>query len=392
MTRARATLTNDEKARQGTAVIHTERYEPILAACQDIQRRRDRAARPVLSGQILARVGPETSNAELLAHIIAEALLRRIDHNLVESKNIYLESFDIPQIELFMALARAVPLVPASHAVANHHLAFALRRESRAGLLEIGAGRGVQLRLLLRSLREDPGRLERLRVVAVDPDPMNLAVTTHLAEALSRSLPFTLEVHAAQCLIERIDDAEFRDFAAWLGSHTAVNAAFTLHHTAHALHDHDFRTRLLARLRDHFAPMVFTLAEPHANHDTEMLARRLHESWQHFGAVFELIDRSEVPPAHRFVIKEKFFGRELRDIFGTSDLFRSERHESFESWLFRLAKAGFEPTEQPHPATVDLPSYCSASFDEGLVRLGLGALPVVAVFTQRARRRRESIV
>ena len=85
----------------------------------------------------------------------------------------------------------------------------------------------------------------------------------------------------------------------------------------------------------------------------------------------------------RFVIKEKFFGREIRDIFGTSDYFRCERHEPYESWLLRFAKAGFVPYE-PIAVPIELPAYCTADVSPGLVRLGYRDLALIAVFAYRS--------
>lgn len=365
-------------------MIYPESYETFLQACQDIQRRRERAAKPALNALLLPRVGPEASNVELLGHIIAEALLRRIDRNLVESKNIYLETFDIPQIELFASLGAAVPLVPASHSIANQYLCQVLRERAEGSLFEIGVGRAIQLTAFLRMLQANPGKLERLRIVSLDPDPSNLATAEASVAALRPKLPFEVELNSVEGLLENFDDARLHSLASWLGPGTTVNTSFTFHHTMHPLNDSEFRTRLLTRLERFFRPSVFTLIEPHANHDTEALARRFHEAWGHFGTVFDLIDRSSVQADHRFVIKEKFFGRELRDIFGTSDMFRCERHENYEQWLFRLAKAGFEPFAQREPVRIDLPDYCYSRASEGIVRIGYSETPVVAIMASQS--------
>jgi hypothetical protein len=123
----------------------------------------------------------------------------------------------------------------------------------------------------------------------------------------------------------------------------AINAAYALHHTPRAERP-GAADPPAAPARHVLRPRVFTLIEPSANHDTEQLTRSGSTAcWEHFGTVFDLVDRSDASPLEKFAIKEKFFGREVRDILGTSDTFRCERHEPYESWLLRLTKAGLRP-------------------------------------------------
>jgi hypothetical protein len=121
-----------------------------------------------------------------------------------------------------------------------------------------------------------------------------------------------------------------------------------------------------------------TLVEPHSNHDTEELTKRVHHSWEHFGNVFSLVDESSIAVSHKYLIKGKFFAREIRDIFGVSDHFRCERHELYDSWLLRLFKAGFKPVDLGE-VSVKLPPYCQHDISEGLVRLNYNDVTIVAM-------------
>ena len=127
-------------------------------------------------------------------------------------------------------------------------------------------------------------------------------------------------------------------------------------------------------------PLVFTLVEPNSNHDTEELPRRLHNSWQHFGCLFHCIDESDLDPENKFLIKEKFFGREVRDIFGVSDRFRCERHELYDSWFASSEAGGDEALSTGFDPAVDLPAGCTAVISEGIARLNYRETTVVAVF------------
>lgn len=357
-------------------MLYEDRYKLILSACQDIRRHRELVAKPVIASQLLDELDVDVPSDALLSHIVAESLLRRIDRNLLAGRNLYLQSEDRPQIDLFCLLQRAIPPVPQGYAIANQYLLHALRASATPALLEIGIGKGQQVARLLQTLAEDPGQARRVRVIALDPNHNVLTEAAAAIDALRPSLPFEVEIYPLSKLIETCSEADFARVAELGEGNLVINAAYTLHHTVRR--DSESRTRLLTRLRS-LQPRVFTLVEPSSDHDTEHLTKRMHHCWQHFATVFDLVDRSDASPDEKFAIKEGFFGREVRDILGTSDAFRCERHEPLESWLLRLKKAGFAP----HPGIdldIELPEYCGAKITPGLVRLSYRGVPLVAVF------------
>ncbi|HEY0135784.1 MAG TPA: GRAS family protein, partial [Nannocystis sp.] len=277
-------------------------------------------------------------------------------------------------------LRKAIPVLPQAYAIANQHLVHTLRGIRSAALLDIGIGKGAQVVTILRTLGAEPGALRRLRIVALDPSASNLAEAKSAIEAAVSQmpgLPFTVEIAQLRGLIERWEPAALQHTIGAVDG-VAINAAYALHHTTHPPNDQQARTDLLRRLAG-LRPRVFTLVEPNANHDTELLTKRVHSCWQHFGAVFDLVDRSDASPREKLAIKDKFFGREVRDILGTSDTFRCERHEPYESWLLRLTKAGLKP-HPPIKLDITLPDYCWATEREGLVRLGYRDQALIAAF------------
>ena len=159
-------------------MIFERRYQTFLSACQDIVRRRERLAKPVIGDLLLQEVDARVPNHALISHIMAEALLRRIDRNLVEAKNIYLQRFEISQIDLFYLMTQGNPLVAESHRIANQLLASGLKAHKEAVLIDIGIGKGIQIEALLARLERDPGDLKSLHIVAIDPNPDNLQKAT----------------------------------------------------------------------------------------------------------------------------------------------------------------------------------------------------------------------
>jgi hypothetical protein len=362
-------------------MIFQERYDRILGACEDLRRHRGEIAKSAVGGMLAGRVDAETPDEELLSHLCAAAMLRRMDRAIVPRRDIYLQRFELSQIDLFYTMCSVYPQVPAGHRIANQLLAAELRGHERATLLDVGIGRGLQILALLRGLAAEPGRLRRLDVVGVDPDGDNLDA---VAAGIDRALPLgglDVRFHRIEKLLEECDEGDY-DAVRGIGGGIAVNAAYSLHHTQHPPRDRGARTELVRRLAS-LRPRLFTLVEPSADHDTESLPARLSSCWEHFGAVFELISRADADPARKLAVKETFFGREIADIVGTSDAFRCERHEPYEAWLLRLAKAGLEPAETC-AARVGLPSYCEGSVGEGIVRLGYRGQCLVAVFAYRS--------
>ncbi|MBI4953906.1 MAG: hypothetical protein HY908_17915 [Myxococcales bacterium] len=347
---------------------------------------RQRLAQPRVEALVRGRVDAETANEDLLAHLVAESLLRRIDRNLLESKNIYVERYAVPQIVMFYRLARAIPFIAAGHMLANEWLIQALAGHREVTVLDIGIGLGTQMRALLEALAKRSPGLERLRLVAIDPAEASLDGCRENLVAEAGWLPFEMSFHPIHAAIESLGPAQLGRVVELCRGPLGVNAAFALHHTTHAPGDTSVRTRVLAALAA-LRPEVVTLVEPHANHDTESLPERIHGAWRHFGPTFELIDASSLDAESRFTIKETFFGRELRDIFGVSDAFRCERHEPYDSWLLRLARAGFEPATLLAPPEVALPPSCALTLADGIARLSFRDTVIVAVLGYRPRRR-----
>ena len=156
--------------------IHAEQetYEAFFHACRQMMTHRQALAYPVLEDFILRHEVFGTPNAALLSHIMAESLFKRLDSNLLEGKNIYVQSFDIPQIKMFYKMAKALPHVFVSHDIANQHLAQGMRETREVTFLELGIGKGVQLWKLLTLLMLDWNcREQHVRVIGVDPDPAN---------------------------------------------------------------------------------------------------------------------------------------------------------------------------------------------------------------------------
>jgi hypothetical protein len=364
-----------EKRRE--AVIYQENYEQLIDICKQITSHRQLLAKPRIEQLILQRVNSDLANAQLLSHLISESLMRRIDRQLVESKNIFVQEFDIPQTELFYSMAEAVPFVYVGHDLANQVLEREVGDLDAFTMLDIGIGNGAQVIKLLDALAGKGGQLKSVRVIGVDPVEKNLGAARLRIERAAKKYPFEVDFRSLRTLVEELTDDDLQSIRDSAGGNLIINSAFAFHHTGHPLNDTRARTELLRRLAS-LKPRILTLVEPNSNHDTEELTKRVHHSWEHFGNVFALVDEAAIDASHKYLIKGKFFAREIRDIFGVSDHFRCERHELYDSWLLRLFKAGFKPVDLGE-VSVGLPPYCRYDISEGLVRLNYNDTTIVAV-------------
>jgi hypothetical protein len=324
------------------------------------------------------QISYKTPNEKLLLHIFISALVARMDRKSINTKNIYLHKFDIPQIVLFYEMIKAYPQVACSHFIANQYIEHAINKMLMFTVFDIGIGKGKQIESLINTICKKNLNIRQINIIGLDPDINNIRSTEELFERLKSEVYFDLNYYPICNLLENFTAGDYEFIKDIAGENLIINAAYSLHHISHPINDADYRTDIFCKLKS-LRPRLFTLIEPNSNHDIELLSRRARNCWNHFSTVFTLIDRASIEGEHKFLIKDKFFGREIRDIFGASDYLRSERHEDMGSWMFRLIRAGFKPY-QFHDISVQLPSYCDFKVGEGLVRLGYKSIPLIAIF------------
>lgn len=362
-------------------MVYSQRRDEFYKICEQITSHRQKIAKPQIEKLIQTRVDINTSNPDLLSHIVAESLLKRIDRSLLESKNIYVEEFDIPQIVMFYKMAHAYPHVAVSHTIANQYLLEVIKDLDEVTIFDIGIGKGVQIQKLISALIWNKTQLKKINIIGLDPSPTNLTDSQEAFRALQDAVGLTINYFPINNLVELLQEKDYEYVDEIAGGKLVINSAFTIHHSYHDVNDSDKRTEIFHKLKK-LKPLIFTLIEPNSNHDTENLSRRFYYCWEHFGNVFKLIDESDLQPLEKFSIKEKFFGREIRDIFGISDHFRCERHEPFESWILRLTRAGFVPYDKKD-ISVNLPKNSSFVVTEGMTRLNYNDMTLIAVLAYK---------
>lgn len=289
--------------------------------------------------EILDAVGDDRRPRAIETLIFGSALARRLSADVLEEANLYLASYDVPQIRLFNLLVRHVPTVSLASEVANALLVRACSEHPRPILIDIGIGTGRQVVTVLELLAASERPPETITVVGIEPAKLALDVAARQIEAAAAKLGLSVQFVPLLGSVETLSNATWNELARDY-SGAVVNASFSLHHIAD-VDGKDARTHVLSRLRA-LAPSLIVLSEPNADHREPDFRRRYENCRRHFGATFRVIDAQAIGADDRDSLKV-FFGREIADIIGNPDDQRSERHESTTSWASRLADSGYAP-------------------------------------------------
>ena len=272
--------------------------------------------------------------------VFASAMAERLADANVETANLYLRRFAIPQIELFNLLGKHVPMARMATQIANQVLAQSIIGEAHPTLIDVGIGTGRQFSALLDDLAGRSALPPALTIVGIEPaaDALNQA-RLHLMTQAAR-LGVQLRFLGFPKAAEALGEDDLARIAGACHSAPAINAAFALHHIADDAQGRDQRNAVLRRLHA-LQPRCLVLAEPDVDHHEPRFFQRFRNCFAHFGAVFQVLDALPVRQAERDALKVGFFGREIADILGTPEGLRSERHESAAAWFQRLSATGF---------------------------------------------------
>lgn len=375
-----------------TALSHaaTPPYEGLVEALHLLARRihaQEGGAAQAL-GALMAVLEGHPDPRCVGLYVFAAGLARRLGEATAGSANLYLAQFEVPQIELFNLLGRALPFVGMATQIANGAIAHAMADQARPTIIDVGIGTGRQCGLLLEQLAAEGSLPRLLTVIGIEPSAWALdAARAHIeqtAAALGAEVSFFGLPHAAEDLGER----EWRQVQQACTARPLVNASFALHHIADGADGADGRDRrgeVLRRLNA-LDPALLVLAEPDVDHLEGDFLRRFANCWQHFGAVFRTLDRLPLAQRERDAIKVGFFGREIADILGAPEGQRSERHESAAQWLARLRDAGFDAAPAARCAAgMGGAGVVSVQRQRRHVALHAEGVPVVSIFTATPR-------
>lgn len=284
------------------------------------------------------------SPSDMLYHVFASALAKRLSAKVAEEMNLYLKQYEHSQIDLFNKVAGRFPFVGKTGQVANNYLALYIEGHEEVSLLDIGIGTGRQVVALLSLLETKRSLPRKLNLYAIEPMADALELAKQSVAAQCTRLGVELNFHAYPRFVENISEKEWTSLIPPAGN-LLVNASFALHH----IHGCEaVRGHTLQKIRA-LRPLAVVLSEPDSDHFEPDVTIRFENCWEHFETIFTFIDELRLSEAETIQMK-LFFLREIEDIVGNREDSRFERHEKAEKWILRLGHAGFRMHTNPKAA------------------------------------------
>lgn len=343
-------------------VIERERCERLWAAARLHEMGHEDDARR--EAEALCRWLPDEEDGHdaTLSRTFAEALLARIRKLEGSGGNLYLGARPPgAQLRAFELMRLRTPLISFAHAAANRAILDVLDGPTDVTLVDVGIGRGGQVRALLRnpSARR---LLTSLHVIGIEPDAStDTGGALELAEANVRAAAEEAKIPVSFAPIPKIAEAltaaDIR--AAEPRGRVIANASLALHHVGLVEHGAaQGRAEVISTLRDAGCERV-VLVEPDSDHFHDDLPLRLLYAYRHYGTLSRAL-YATLAPADAQLVWSEFFACEVRNVISHEGPNRVERHEELETWTARLAACGFAVDT---PDELVAPSAAPAGFE-----------------------------
>lgn len=274
--------------------------------------------------------GMESDSQKFLNSLFIKALNNKLNHESI-NEHIYLKNFEIPQIKLFDILIEKFPFVKNSQTIINNAMVDIIKQHEEVCIMDIGCGLGTQMINVLESVKYFH-HLKKIQIIGIEPYEDALLLAQNNIEAFNETTNFEIEFVAIKNFAESIDYKSLPITSNAL----IVNASLALHH----IQSQELRMKTIQKIKQ-LNPLAFILTEPNVNHFESGFYQRYLNCYNHFHALFQVIDQLDIDQNDKNALKQ-FFGREIEDIIGKSEENRYERHEQATQWTSRLTSAGFK--------------------------------------------------
>ncbi|MEO0536111.1 MAG: GRAS family protein [Cyanobacteria bacterium P01_A01_bin.123] len=330
-------LTEDELAALAEPLLQRIAETQLFNLVDLIAQHKTRTAQQLLN-QLLDRLNAAT-HPEAVNHLVfARALAEHLSGTIADKANLYLQPYQIPQIQLFNLLASKVPLVSLVSELATGLMIDACDGRDDVTLIDIGIGTGRQMVELLYHLAHKRRSPQRVHIIGIEPSIQSLSLAQKAILATAHGLPFEVTFTPFCNGIEDLDNQAWQQLSHQCNC-PIINASFALHHICDIARQ-DVRTAVLQRLHQ-LNPTLIVLSEPNTDHLEPDFRTRFHNCWRHYSSVFNMIDALGIDEQSKAGLKTCFFGREVIDVLKVDNTTRVERHETAASWVNRLKQSGY---------------------------------------------------
>lgn len=283
----------------------------------------------------------DDGSGALAVRTFAEALLARVRGDAAGGGNLYLTARPPgAQLRAFELLRLRTPLIPFAYAAGNRALLEVVEPFAPADvtLLDLGIGRGGQVRALLRN-PSARAAFASLHVIGVEPDSSASTGSGALETAEASVLEAAQEAGIAATFTpipKLAEDLTPSDIAgAGPRGLFLASSSFALHHAVAA----GGREGALRTLRDAGARAV-VLVEPDSNHYDDALDVRFAFAYRHYRTLAQILHET-LSPSDASLAWSEFFAPEVRNVIAHDGRLRVERHQELARWGEHLVGAGF---------------------------------------------------
>ncbi|XP_073390062.1 DELLA protein RGL3-like [Physcomitrium patens] len=271
-----------------------------------------------------------------IAAFFTEALAARIvGKDNPAYKNLMLQSHLDDYLSAFTTLYKICPYFQFGHFTANQAILEAVEGYSVVHIIDMDLMQGFQWPGFIQSLSEREGGPPKLKITGVGTSCTSLQDTGRRLAAFAETYGVPFEFHA---VVGELEDLSPMELGAKPGEAVAVNCVMQLHRL---LNNGDKLQNFISGLRS-IHPVMLTLVEQEANHNTSSFMGRFVEALHYYAAVFDSLD-SSLPLAseERAKIEQLYFAQQIKNIVACEGADRIERHETLELWQKRMKLAGF---------------------------------------------------
>jgi hypothetical protein len=237
-------------------------------------------------------------------------------------------------LSAFTTLYKVCPYFQFGHFTANQAILEAVEGHAVVHIIDLDLMQGFQWPGLIQSLSEREDGPPKLKITGIGTSCTSLQDTGRRLAAFAETYGVPFEFHA---VVGELEDLTPSELGSKPGEAVAVNCVMQLHR----LFNGDKLQSFLSGLRS-IHPVMLTLVEQEANHNTSSFMGRFVEALHYYAAVFDSLD-SSLPLAseERAKIEQLYFAQQIKNIVACEGADRTERHETLEVWQQRMGLAGF---------------------------------------------------
>lgn len=248
-------------------------------------------------------------------------------------KNLMQQSRLDDYLSAFTTLYKVCPYFQFGHFTANQAILEAVADHPVVHIIDLDLMQGFQWPGLIQSLSERDEGPPKLKITGIGTSCTSLQDTGRRLAAFAETYGVPFEFHA---VVGELEDLAPRELGVISGEAVAVNCVMQLHRLGH-----EKLNQFISGLRT-LGPVMVTLVEQEANHNTSTFMGRFVEALHYYAAVFDSLD-SSLPLAseERAKIEQLYFAQQIKNIVACKGADRIERHETLDIWQQRMELAGF---------------------------------------------------